>query len=101
MQIYLTFDYEIYFGDRPGSVEKCILEPTRMLTEMADKHGVKLCQFVDIGFLLKMESEMIKHPSLQKDHAALCTQLEKLWKTGHDLQLHIHPHWEDSYGYVK
>lgn len=97
MQVYFTFDYEIYFGDRPGSVEKCMLEPTRMLTEMADKHGVKLCQFVDIGFLLKMEDEMKKYPSLQKGHAALCTQLESLWKTGHDLQLHIHPHWEDSY----
>lgn len=97
MQVYLTFDYEIYFGDRPGSVEKCMLEPTRMLTEMADRHGVKLCHFADIGFLVKMEEEMKKYPSLQKDHAALCTQLETLWKTGHDLQLHIHPHWEDSY----
>lgn len=97
MQIYLTFDYEIYFGDRSGSVEKCMLEPTRLLTEMADKHGVHLCHFADIGFLVKMEEEMKKYPSLQKDHAALCTQMEALWKTGHDLQLHIHPHWEDSY----
>lgn len=97
MQIYLTFDYEIYFGALTGSVEKCILAPTRMLTEMADKQGVKLCQFVDIGFLLKLEEEMKKHLVLQKDYSALCTQLENLWATGHDLQLHIHPHWEDSY----
>jgi len=97
MQIYLTFDYELYFGEQSGSVEKCILEPTQMLTEMANRQGIKLCQFVDIGFLIRMQEELKKFPSLNKDYSALCFQLESLWKSGHDLQLHIHPHWEDSF----
>ena len=33
MRIFITLDYELYFGDRTGSVEKCITGPTEMLTE--------------------------------------------------------------------
>ena len=97
MRIFITLDYELYFGDRTGSVEKCITGPTEMLTEMAERQGIKLCHFVDIGFLLRLENEMIKHPHLEKDHTLLCSQLQKLQNNGHDLQLHIHPHWEDSF----
>lgn len=97
MRIYITFDYELYFGERSGSVEKCITGPTELLTDMAERQGVKLCHFVDIGFLIRLEEEMKKYKSLQKDHLLLCTQLEKLNRSGHDLQLHIHPHWEDSF----
>ena len=97
MQIYLTFDYELYFGERTGTVEKCITGPTAMLTEMADRQGIKLCQFVDIGFLIKLEEAITKYPHLQQDYTLISRQLEQLNKTGHDLQLHIHPHWEDSY----
>jgi hypothetical protein len=97
MQIYLTFDYELYFGERTGTVEKCITGPTAMLTEMADRQGIKLCQFVDIGFLIKLEEAITKYPHLQQDYTLISRQLEQLHKTGHDLQLHIHPHWEDSY----
>lgn len=97
MNIFVTFDYELYFGARTGTVERCMTGPTEMLTEMANRHGVKLCHFVDIGFLLRLEAEMKKHPSLSGDHALICRQLERLNSEGHDLQLHIHPHWEDSY----
>ncbi|MBL7924400.1 MAG: hypothetical protein JNL88_09385 [Bacteroidia bacterium] len=97
MQILLTFDYELYFGDHTGTVEKCMLGPTRMLMEMAERQGVRLCQFVDVGFLIRLEAERKRHPALEKDYLAVCDQLHLLSKNGHDLQLHIHPHWEDSY----
>ncbi|MFN8153596.1 MAG: hypothetical protein U0Y08_04820 [Bacteroidia bacterium] len=97
MNIFVTFDYELYFGTRTGTVERCITGPTDLLTEMANRQGVKLCHFTDIGFLLRLEEEMKKHPSLAGDHALICRQLERLINEGHDLQLHIHPHWEDSY----
>lgn len=97
MRLFITLDYELYFGERTGSVEKCITGPTEMLIEMAVRQGIKLCHFVDIGFLLRLEEEMKNHPVLQKDYSLICSQLEKLHHLGHDLQLHIHPHWEDSY----
>jgi hypothetical protein len=97
MDIYLTFDYELYFGEPTGSIEKCIIEPTEALLKVADAFDVKLVQFVDCGYLKKIQEEKIKHPSLEKDFKLLAKQLEIMNFNQHDLQLHIHPHWEDSF----
>lgn len=96
MQVFLTFDYELYFGVRTGSLQKCILEPTELLLEMAGRQNVRLCMFVDVGYLLRLEQEATRHTVLKQDCIALHSQLERLVREGHDLQLHIHPHWEDS-----
>jgi len=97
MNIYLTFDYELYFGERTGTAKNCILNPTQLLKEVADKHGVKLVQFVDIGYIIKLEEYKIKYPELEEDYQLITDQIRQLHKEGHDIQLHIHPHWEDSY----
>jgi hypothetical protein len=97
MNIYITLDYEIYFGDNHGTVEKCILFPTSELIRIAEKHNVRFCFFVDCGFVLKLDEFRKKHPQLQKDYEAITEQIKYLSNTGHDIQLHIHPHWEDSY----
>ena len=55
MNIYLTFDYELYFGERTGTARNCIFHPTQLLKEVADKHNIKLVQFVDIGYIIKLE----------------------------------------------
>ncbi|EJF07466.1 putative xylanase/chitin deacetylase [Thiovulum sp. ES] len=83
--IFITLDYELFFGSNSGTVEKSILYPTNKLLEVLDKYNVKASFFVDSGYLLKSgDKEVI-------------SQIEKLSKEGHDIQLHIHPHWEDSY----
>jgi len=97
MKIFITFDYELYFGTDTGSVSKCIIEPTDLLTKAADVAGVKFCHFVDIGFIIRLREEMKRFPHLRKDYDLIAHQLEGLQRTGHDLQLHIHPHWEDSF----
>ncbi len=97
MDIFITLDYEIYFGAKHGTVEKCIIYPTDELTRVADKHQIKLVQFVDIGFILKLDEYRKKFAELDKDYKAIINQLQKLNATGHDIQLHIHPHWEDSF----
>jgi hypothetical protein len=97
MQVFLTFDYELYFGARTGSLQKCILEPTQLLLDIAKRQNIRLCMFVDVGYLLRLEQEAKKHPSLQQDVIGLRSQLDKMVGEGHDLQLHIHPHWEDSH----
>ncbi len=97
MNIYITLDYEIYFGENHGTVEKCILYPTSELIRIAEKHNVRFCFFVDCGFILKLDEFRKKYPQLEKDHKAITEQIKYLSDTGHDIQLHIHPHWEDSY----
>jgi hypothetical protein len=97
MKIYITLDYEIYFGEHHGTVEKCIIYPTSELIRIAEKNDVRFVFFVDSGFILKLDEYRKKFPQLQKDHKSITEQVKYLSDTGHDVQLHIHPHWEDSY----
>ena len=97
MNIYITLDYEIYFGDNHGTVEKCIIYPTSELIRIAETHDVRFCFFVDCGFIIKLDEYKIKYPHLEKDYDTLTQQIKYLSDIGHDMQLHIHPHWEDSY----
>ena len=96
MKTLLTFDYEVYFGARTGSVERCLLDPTDALARVAAKHGAPLVFFVDAGYLLALRREMRRDPALRPAHDAVCRQLTDLSRRGHELQLHVHPHWEDA-----
>lgn len=97
MKIYITLDYEIYFGANHGTVEKCIIYPASELIRIAESTNVRFVFFVDIGFILKLDEFREKFPQLEKDYDAIVKQVKYLSDTGHDVQLHIHPHWEDSY----
>jgi peptidoglycan/xylan/chitin deacetylase (PgdA/CDA1 family) len=96
MKTLLTFDYEVYFGERTGSVERCLLEPTDALARVAERHGAPLVFFVDVGYLLALRREMRRDAQLRLAHDAICRQLAALVRSGHELQLHVHPHWEDA-----
>ena len=96
MRTVLTFDYEIFFGTPAGTAQRCVIEPTLALSRVAMKHGAKLVFFVDAGWILRMRSEMAKSAVLRGEHDAVCRQVESLARDGHEIQLHIHPHWEDS-----
>jgi hypothetical protein len=96
MRTLLTFDYEVYFGPRTGSPERCLLEPTDALVRLAAKHAAPMCFFVDVGYLLALRREMRSRTALRLAHDAIARQLTDLAKRGHELQLHVHPHWEDA-----
>ncbi len=97
MNIYITLDYELYFGEKHGTVYKCIIFPTNELIKIAEKYNVRFTFFIDAGFLLKLDEFRSKYPTLEEDYKAVTEQIKYLSETGHDIQLHIHPHWEDSY----
>ena len=96
MRTLVTLDYEVFFGRRTGSVERCLLEPTEAVTRVAERHGAPLVFFVDVGYLLALRRERGSSAELGRAHDAVCAQLEDLVRRGHELQLHIHPHWEDA-----
>ncbi len=93
----LTLDYELFFGNIPGSAEKCILEPTRRLMEIAQRTGARMTFFVDAGYLFQLRELCEKHPELHDELEVVSAQIRELVKQGHDCQLHIHPHWEDAH----
>lgn len=96
MKTLLTLDYEVYFGRRTGTVERCLIEPTRALLAIAGRHAARLAFFVDAGFILRLRAEMRRSAPLRTEHDAICRQVEALARAGHEIQLHVHPHWEGS-----
>ena len=92
MNIYLTFDYELFFGENSGTVQKCMLEPTEQLFEIAKGKNVRYTFFVDVGYLIAAE----KYPALKDELNLVKNQIKKMIELGHGVQLHIHPHWEKA-----
>lgn len=97
MNIILTLDYELFFGERVGTVSRSITEATNRLLSVLNKYNIKAVFFVDVGYIKRLEQFKEQSLQLQKDYELISRQLEQLSAEGHDLQLHIHPHWEDSY----
>ncbi|MCR9278947.1 MAG: hypothetical protein NXH85_13325 [Pseudomonadaceae bacterium] len=87
-------DYELFFGRNHGSIEHCLIEPTDALIDILETHGMFLSLFVDAGYLLALSRH--RGEKAQRDHATVARQLESLSKRGHEVQLHVHPHWQDS-----
>jgi hypothetical protein len=95
MKILLTFDYELFFGAKVGSFERCILEPVNELVRIGNKYDVKYTFFVDAGYLSRLNSYHT-NKSCRQERSINLRIIEELLRNGHDIQLHIHPHWEDS-----
>jgi hypothetical protein len=95
VNIFLTFDYELFFGANTGTVQKCMLEPTERLLKMAGNE-IKLIFFVDVGFLVRLEELKGEFSILDKDLQQVRSQIRTMVEEGHDVQLHVHPHWEKS-----
>lgn len=92
----LTLDYEMFFGPRTGSVVRTLIEPTEALARVAARCGARLVFFVDAGFVLRLRAEMGAAATLRADYDAVCRQVEALARAGQEIQLHVHPHWEDA-----
>ncbi len=97
MKIFLTFDYELFFGSDSGTVEKCLLAPTNRLLSLAKKHGASFTFFIDTGYLIQVEEYAPLYPALKDDLDKVKIQIKRIVSEGHSIGLHVHPHWEKSY----
>ncbi len=93
--IVLTIDYELYFGSDSGTVENCMIRPTRKLMQLLERHGAKATVFWDVLHYYRL-CEMTHVPELKIDKDLIEDQIDSLLRAGHDVQLHIHPHWLDA-----
>ncbi len=93
--LVLSQDYELFF-QRSGSIEKCLFEPTNMLLDFADKSGVRVTFFVDAGMLSRMQQLSPTNASMAKDLSRIQSHIRSIHDRGHEIGLHIHPHWEDT-----
>lgn len=97
MNIFITLDYEIFFGSNQGTIEKTLIQPTDMLMQISRLHTVYFTFFIDVGFLIKLAENKVQFPQLAKTEETVLTQIKSLLDQGHDCQLHIHPHWEKAW----
>lgn len=92
MNIHFTLDYELFFGKSSGSVYNCMIAPVDLLLEILDDYGIKTTIYVDVGYI-----ECACRLNADKENISkVIAHLQYLSQEGHDLQLHVHPHWEDA-----
>lgn len=66
------------------------------MRNLAKKTDIKLVFFVDTGYLKKLIQFKDQYPKVKHEYDLVLDQIKSLVAEGHDCQLHIHPHWEDS-----
>lgn len=97
LKTLITFDYELYFGENSGTVQRCLIDPTDAILKTAKRTGFKLIFFVDAGFIFRLQQQRHTNAEVDRQYGAVSRQLAHIVRDGHDIQLHVHPHWEDSH----
>jgi hypothetical protein len=90
VRLILSFDHELSLGGT-ASFEHNLFEPTNDLITLSDQLAVPIVLFTDILCALRYrswDSNGFFEPYSKQVQLALAR--------GHDVQLHIHPHWVDS-----
>jgi hypothetical protein len=93
--IIFTFDYELFLGEKSGSVQNCMIRPTNALLSILNIYQCKGVFFVDCSCLLKL-SENLSNPTIKHDYETIVGQIQNLIKSGHYVFPHVHPHWIDA-----
>lgn len=89
-KIALTFDYELFLGRNSGSVENCLIAPTREILALIRQHSATALFFVDATYLSRIEA------SDKQSYAKVAAQIEEMIGSGCEVGFHLHPHWLDA-----
>ena len=93
--VLMTFDYELFLGQRSGTIMKCLIEPTNRLLKTFEQNGIKnTIFFIDTTYLLKLENH--SNQKSQENLQVISNQLIEIFDKGHYVFPHIHPHWKDA-----
>jgi hypothetical protein len=94
--LLFTFDYELFLGEKSGTVQQCLVTPTDQLIFCLDKYAFKAIFFIDTVYILHLKEIAEKHTAAKTDLDSIINQLVKIVKSGHEIHPHIHPHWMDA-----
>ena len=90
-KVLLTFDVELFFGQKSGSLENCIIQPTELILEQLEQKAAKGTFFIDASYLL-----FLKKNSLNADLKKMGLLIDKIESSNNEVALHIHSHWVDA-----
>lgn len=93
-RIILSFDYELFFGERSGTVQKTLINPTNLLLDCMDSVGAKGSFFID--YLMFERLEQLEDERAKSDLRLVKEQVKDIVRRGHRIELHLHPHWIDA-----
>jgi hypothetical protein len=91
IRLLLTFDHELPLGSLRTSYKQALFDPTERLFESAKKNGVPVTLFTDVLCAFRY-----KEWDKSGFYEPYASQLQKAIELGHDVQLHLHPHWLTS-----
>ncbi len=94
--ILLTFDFELFLGERSGSVKKCMIEPTKEVLKCIAKHKVSTIFFVDTLYLYRLMEISKSNLKAQNDFEAIVKLLQEVIDLGGYVFHHLHPNWLDA-----
>jgi hypothetical protein len=97
MNIFLSLDYELFLQEPGVNIRASLIDPTKRLNEMLEKKSLRAIYFVDVGYLAALNRQKLNYHALQNDYNTIVEQLRDLNLYGHEIGLHIHPHWEDTF----
>jgi len=88
INIMVTADYELFLGRNFLSNDDVLFTPTQQMIEVCDELDVPITFFADICSVWAHQKF-----SLDDYISKFENQLIDANKKGHDVQLHLHPHW--------
>ena len=95
-QLLITYDYELFLGNRSGNIEECLIKPTGETLDILGKYNAKAIFFVDTTYLQQLKKKSADNLSCKKDFETIAGQVRKIIKAGHYIYPHLHPHWLDA-----
>jgi hypothetical protein len=94
-RIIFTLDYEIH-GNGHGSPRDLMVEPTERMMAQFDRYGAKLTVMADVAEILRFKRYLDEAGRDVFDYGGIREQLRTAVRTGHDVQLHLHPSYYGS-----
>lgn len=91
LKLFLTFDHELPLGGIKTNYQDALFEPTNQLFQLAENLNVPVVLFSDVLCGVKF-----KEWDYNGFFLPYIDQLKTAVRKGHDVQLHLHPHWFTS-----
>lgn len=91
LYVCISFDYELFMGKNYVPEEDVLFKPSEKISKMLKDHGISATFFADVCC-----SEAYRRLGKPEFADAFDQQLRVLTQQGHDVQLHVHPHWKKA-----
>lgn len=92
LNICFTADHELFFGQNLVDEEQVFIQPTYRLMDLLEQYQIPLCLMTDVCSIHRYKALNIESNYVALMEEQLCNAIQR----GHDVQLHLHPHWLNS-----